>query len=107
MSDFITGGVWNVAPIDVEPEIQLYDWQVYEVDGLRQNVGARSSSGRVSSAIVTFDKETMRGVTKSGRVYELVGLPGMNMDAEYVWSTWKVINKVTSEQNVTRELITK
>ena len=50
--------------------------------------------GRVSSPIVTFDAATMRGITHTGRVYELKGPPGLNMDAEYVLDRWKAGYKV-------------
>jgi len=45
--------------------------------------------GRVSSPIVTFDKENMRGITRSGRVYQLTEIgPGFNADADYVLGEW-------------------
>lgn len=51
--------------------------------------------GAVSSKIVSFDPETMRGVTRSGRVYQLIGLPGYCDDAHYVKHAWGERNKVT------------
>lgn len=44
--------------------------------------------GRVSTAIQTYDPETHRGRTASGRVYELVGPPGGDPDGECVLGQW-------------------
>lgn len=105
--------VWKIAPIEQEPAVSLRDWAVYEVDGVygegpsRHFVGALTSddSGRVSSGIQQFDASNLRGVTRSGRVYQLVGRPGIGMDAEYVWNKWCSINNVTSARDVGAELI--
>lgn len=59
--------------------------------------------GRVCSPVMEFDKNTMRGMTRSGRIYELVGEPGFNRDAEYVWHKWLVLNDVTEFECVTEE----
>lgn len=59
--------VWSVAPVEREPS---------------------SQSGRVSSAVVTFDVDSLRGVTRSGRVYQLHGVPGVDRDAAYLWGCW-------------------
>jgi hypothetical protein len=83
--------VWLTAPIDREPQIRLASWSVRELPrGDRHFVGwnIRGVEGRVSSRIVSFDPETRRGVTNSGRVYELVGDGGANLDADYVWHVW-------------------
>jgi hypothetical protein len=83
--------VWIVAPIEREPEIKLASWSVRELPGGdRHFVGwnTRGVEGRVSSRIVSFDPEARRGVTNSGRVYELVGDEGTNLDANYVWHVW-------------------
>lgn len=64
----------------------------YELDYLQ---------GRVSTEIKSFDKETRTGVTRSGRIYELVGNSGYNGDAEYVWGGYKAVNNLP---NVIKEI---
>ncbi len=89
--------IWITRPVDEIPEIQLIDWDVRELpDGDRHFVGwnITEMEGRVSSKIVTFDQRYMTGVTRSGRVYQLVRSPGYNSDAEYVWQAWCRINNV-------------
>ena len=96
---FITGGIWLTRPVGEEPSITLTDWMIietFEDTPSRHFVGYNFAGreGRVSSPIVTFDPGTMRGVTHTGRVYELKGPPGLNMDAEYVLDRWKAGYKV-------------
>ena len=94
-------GIWRPADVTQEPETKLVDWQVYKV--YLEQLGEYTmhfngytldayGEGRVCSPVVEFDKNTMRGVTKSGRIYELVGAPGFNHDADYVWCRWLGLN---------------
>jgi len=87
--------IWPTAPVDIEPEILLSNWQVMELDsGSRHFVGrnVQEFSGRVSSAIVSFDPHSMTGKTRSGRIYRLQGGPGYDEDGQYVWSLWARIH---------------
>jgi hypothetical protein len=61
--------------------------------------------GRTSSSIVEFDPMTKRGVTESGRVYELVGSAGHNSDGIYTFNRWCEINGITEIVDVTEELM--
>lgn len=104
------GAIWGVAPVAEEPEIRLYNWSIRAVlpERTRHFVGWNRASreGRVSSAIVTFDPATRRGVTERGRVYELVGPPGTHPDAEYVWGRWLQLGEVLEGfEDVTAEAI--
>lgn len=96
---------WRCMPVSIEPEITLVEWRIMETErGQRHFVGSRDdhhSSGRVSSAIVTFDFERRVGITVSGRVYRLDGPPGRSSDADYVWSNWRVRNRVSGYADVT------
>jgi hypothetical protein len=100
--------VWNIAPVAAEPEISIVRWRVLEIAaGTRHFVGAdeRDLSGRVSSAIIAFDHENLRGKTLSGRVYQLVGNPGRSDNADYVWERWCEINEVKSFSDVTAQFL--
>ena len=95
--------IWNVAPVTEDPEIFLVSWKVMETkEGTRHFVGYNVSGreGRVSSAIETFDKEHMTGITSSGRVYKLKGPSISNSDADYVWGRWRLINDITEYKDV-------
>ena len=89
----ISGGIWATAPIKEEPSISLTQWKIKEttIGNFFSGWNTRSREGRVSTRIVTYDPETKRGITESGRVYELVGESGWNGDAEYVWARYKRI----------------
>lgn len=98
-----------IAPVEEEPEVSMMDWSVREVqcsynsERTQHLVGyvVRRGSGRVTTAIQVFDRETMRIKTASGRVYQLQGRPGCNDDAEYVWAYWKELNGAKGEVDVT------
>lgn len=96
--------IWNVASVTAQPELTLVDWKILETQrGERHFVGyvIENQEGRVSSAIEQFDPVSLRGVTRSGRVYRLYGAPGFNRDAEYVWKRWVQLNAITEYLDVT------
>lgn len=100
MKEAIANSIWETQPVEDEPQIILDQWQIFEVDGNRHFTGysAMGREGRVSSRIVTFDEETKRGITRSGRVYQLTETgPGFNGDADYVLGAWLHANGFTRE----------
>jgi hypothetical protein len=100
--------IWKTIPVQEEPEILLSSWRVMELgDGSRHFVGwnVYGREGRVSSSIVEFDNSKLTGRTSSGRVYKLLGDPGYNSDAAYVWSRWAEINKVDQHRDITGSIL--
>jgi hypothetical protein len=96
--------MWNVQGVEGEPEIVLVRWRILETEsGERHLVGAREDefTGRVSTAITTFDPLRMMAMTQSGRTYQLRGAPGYNADAQYVWERWCAVNGVQKSNDVT------
>ena len=102
---------FRTASVNEEPEEFIVEWSIREVsiadlpDKTHHLVGyiMRQRLGRVSSVIQSFDRDHMRIITRSGRIYHLQGQPGFNPDAEYVWEHWKAINDIKDEVNVTNE----
>lgn len=100
--------IWRAAPVEEQPTLTLVDWRIVETEcGERHFVGyaLETASGRVSSAIQRYDLAARRGMTHSGRIYQLTGEPGRNGDAEYVWAVWVHVNAVPSWQDVTEALL--
>ncbi|AOJ94818.1 hypothetical protein WK22_17655 [Burkholderia multivorans] len=100
--------VWKPKPVSELSTIPLFRWRVFELtDGSRHFVGIDmfDRSGRVSSPITVFDAVAMRGITHTGRVYELVGKPGEALQAEYVWNRWCELYGVASYSDVTEQLL--
>jgi len=98
--------IWSVADVDDQPEITLRSWRVYETErGEHHFIGycVENESGRVSSAIVSFDAKTRAGITRSGRRYVLSEEPGFNPDAFHVWSIWAARYGVTETKDVSDE----
>jgi hypothetical protein len=98
--------VWRPLSVEQEPQTRLLQWRVMKLsNGDIHFVGRADWEGRVCSAVQTYDPETKRGVTRSGRVYELLGPSGYNTDAMYVWSRWCRINDVNSSDvvDITKE----
>lgn len=95
MAEAIKSSVWKVAPVEGEPQIHLTDWSIKHTNDGDYFVGTHNYAGRVSTRIVTFDEEAQKGVTTSGRVYQLYGAPGYSSDGEYTWGVYKRINSLT------------
>ncbi|REG51052.1 hypothetical protein B0G80_7536 [Paraburkholderia sp. BL6669N2] len=100
--------IWSLPPVSSEPCIRLLEWRIFEIlpQDTRHFVGLNASdrTGRVSSAIETFDVEASRGTTQSGRVYMLVGESGYADEARYVWARWCDVNGVKAYVDVTDSL---
>lgn len=105
----VMGGIWIPNSVEDEPETILTQWQVVEVenpDGSGWDVhfvGWAEYEGRVCSAVQTYDPTTRRGVTRSGRVYELRGSSGNNRDASYVFDRWLSLYGNPEYRNVTEQ----
>ena len=90
-----------------ETKVQMSMWSVHEVSSplleetTQHLVGVVDGYGRVCSPIQEFDRETMTVTTQSGKQYELVGEPGLDMDAAYVFANWCRMNGVTEVTDVT------
>lgn len=95
--------IYRPLPPSTIPELVLTRWQVYKVksnlwEGTTNHfVGYNLTEGygRVSSAIVSYDKDQKLGVTESGRIYHLKGDSGLDRDADYVWGVWCSRNEIT------------
>jgi hypothetical protein len=95
--------IWKSTDVEDVPEIELIDWIVAELpDGSRHFIGYNITEmeGRVSSKIITYDKDTKIGITRSGRRYKLSGKSYLNSDAIYVWDYWKQVNDVIDWKDV-------
>jgi len=104
---------WRIERIKQEPARTLDAWMVMEVpfDGpkrpwTRHLVGFRREGckGQVSSPVEVFDPVRRRALTRTGQVYELGALPGVNGDAFATWGRWKQSNGISQERDVTEEV---
>ena len=83
--------VHQTPPVDEVPVVQLSRWQVSELtSGARHAWGYDNGAreGRASSLLAEFDPATASLQSITGRRYELVGPPGFDSDARYVWGVW-------------------
>lgn len=94
------------------PDERLRSWAVFEVlvpglgERTRHVAGEVSDrSGRVSSPLVAVDDANRSVVTRSGRVYRLVGRPGLGLEGEYVWRIWRDGSEARDVQDVTAEFV--
>lgn len=91
----VSGGVWRTARVAEQPELTLTSWSIRQLaGGDRHFVGwcEETREGRTSTKVVQFDPAALRGITDSGRVYQLSGKPGSHPDADYVWTRWLRVN---------------
>jgi len=93
-------------PVTLEPEATITCWSVHRAtfddgDVSDHLVGfIYGKSGRVTSAIKSFDGDLRKITTLSGRLYTLIGAPGYSEDANYVWQNWKLKCRVLEDLDV-------
>lgn len=88
--------VWLPPTDEEQPEASLVFWGAFEVlvpklgaPTIRVvGVRAQSGEGRLSSPVAKVDAPNPSVVTSTGHVYRLVGEPGVQGDADYVWRRW-------------------
>jgi len=102
--------IWRPASVLDEPESYMTNWSVFKVKGVEIDdietvhfVGNCDGEGRVCSPVQTYDPTTKRGVTRSGRIYVLVGKSWHDSDALYVWRHWLMMNNNPTVVDVTKE----
>lgn len=98
--------IWAQPPVHVVPTKMIGSWAIvkvvaasvspeqFEFHFVGRDLDERN--GAVSSKIVEFDPQQLQGKTQSGRIYQLVGRPGHDGDAEYVLRNWCRINQVVT-----------
>ena len=100
--------IWRTIPVTDQPELELVRWRIIELpDQSRHFSGycTQNAEGRMSSRILEFDPDSLKGVTQSGRIYQLVGDPGFDPDAQYVLSVWCHTFGVSDVKDVTDEAL--
>ena len=88
-------------------------WSIWELqlawlpERTRHLVGfvLEEQSGRVSSPVEGIDAVSRTVTSESGRAFVLAGPPGVDPDADYVMSILRRLGAVTSERNVTTEVV--
>lgn len=88
--------VWLPPTAEEQPEVSLVSWGAFEV--LVPELGAPTihiagvrevgGEGRVSSPVAKVDALNRSVVTSTGRIYRLLGAPGLQGEATYVWQRW-------------------
>lgn len=104
IEEFLRDSLWKTPSVADQPMILLVRWRVLEARNAefeleRHLVGYNvdQHEGRVSTAIEHFDPTASMVVTRSGRVYHLMGPPGYDTDAVWVWEQWSRLNRMTDE----------
>jgi hypothetical protein len=104
----VSGGIWKTEPVGSQPRIRLSNCRIMRTErGEIHFIGyaVDDYEGRVSTAIQSLDLAARTGVTSSGRLYELIGKPGCDPDADYTWGMWARVNGVKCAEDVTAELL--
>lgn len=100
--------IWSTRSVQDEPQKWLRNWQIFKAvkASIQPDLfgyhfigfDMHGFHGAVSSKIGAFDPVTMQGATLSGRVYQLVGMPGVNQDALYTLNEWSIRNEVVMQE---------
>lgn len=86
-------------------------WSVFEIedgnDKSHHLVGylPKRQTDRVTSAVKQFEKNLMRLITSSGRIYQLDGPPALNGETKLIWLEWKEKYNVTNDIDVTHQYL--
>jgi hypothetical protein len=102
--------IWKTQPVASQPRLRLASWRIMRTErGEIHFIGyaVDNNEGRVSTAIQSLDLAARTGVTSSGRLYELIGKPGYDPDADYVWAMWARVNGVKRAEDVTAEVLSR
>ena len=102
----IVGGINALPPVGEAPQYVLEKWAVRLTSaGSRHLIGWSLTDGeaKASSTIVEFHPSEAEVTTQSGRRYRVVGLPGVGVDAEYIWSMWLHRNQEQEVGDVSEE----
>ena len=100
-----------IGPLSREPVAVMTHWRVFQLRGpstgrrSRHLVGHAGGEGRVCSALASLDLLTLTAISGSGRFYRLLGPPGHDPDAQYVWNAWTRVTGATHVRDVTRALL--
>ena len=89
--------VWKTTPVSETPDIAMMPWQVFQIpDGSHHIVGYNQTEyeGRVSSKITAWNPLSREAVTRSGRIYVLIGPSGYSSDGHYTWDQWCYLNNI-------------
>jgi hypothetical protein len=106
----VSGGIWKTKPVPLQPRLRLASWRIMRTErGEIHFIGCAvdNHEGRISTAIESLDLAARTGVTSSGRLYELIGEPGSDPDADYVWAMWARVNGVKRAKDVTADLLSR
>jgi len=99
--------IWKGKPVNAVQENVMSRWRILEANGARYAVGWNETEheGRVSSAIMSYQKDRRILVTSSGRGYRLLGEPGLDPDGAYVWNCIAAGSGIRAWQDVTTEYL--
>ena len=90
------------------PRVWLVRWHVMRTNlGTRHFVGhsVEDDTAYVSTPIVKYHVAKRTGVTSNGRAYTLVGPPGYDEEAEFVWCHYMRLWGVTDVVDVSAEYL--
>ena len=90
LEEAIESSIWSVSGVNEEPRVNVRDWQVFELDGMRHIVGFHYeiAEGRVTTELQSLDVVARSAVTRSGRTNVFEGPPGRHPDADWVLGMW-------------------
>lgn len=105
--------IWLPDEPASRPDDRLSSWAAFEalvpeLDGPTLHLVGyveRESGGRVTSPLMGFDRVTRTFTTRGCSTYLLVGAPGLNGDAEYVWKRWLRLWNATVLRDVINEVL--
>lgn len=105
--ELVLKNVWR-HPADTS--LTMSHWRVVEIrerNGLRVRylLGQSHGQARVCPDVRQIDLAAMRVTLASGRQYELLGMPGDDFDADFLFAYWKSLKGIGRSRDLTRALL--
>lgn len=90
---------------DEQPEAVLRAYRVFAAADGHHFAGLNgiTGRGRVSTAVASWDSDTMTGITSSGRRYRLEGPPDATGMAEVLYVAWAHDKGLVEHEDVTSD----
>jgi len=108
--DLLSAMLFEKIWVAVEPHTNIENWSIHKMAfptlpkvSLHLVGDSSKTNGRVTSEIKQFNPLKRQIITRSGRVYTLVGSAGTSENSQYILNLWKRKNDVINDIDVTHK----
>ncbi len=108
--DLLSAMLFEKLWVAVEPHTNIENWPIHKMTfptlpkvDLHLVGDSSKTSGRITTEIKQFNPRKRQIITRSGRVFTLVGSASTSENAQYILNLWKKQNRVINDIDVTND----